>query len=118
MLITHAGLTTDGKINTGSDTPAESHRSSDVNFFLAEMSKTTQPDRGLPRAVASTDSAWGTSESSEIASRLSKGFRDASKNKGMSELPQLLVEAHVDVISHIKVVGAIAKACDKISTMG
>jgi hypothetical protein len=36
----------------------------------------------------------------------------------MNELPQLLAESHVNVISQVKVVGAIAKACDKISTMG
>jgi hypothetical protein len=118
MLITHEYFTTNGKINTGPDAPAETHRSSEVNFFLAEMSKTDQPDKGHPRAVASTDSGWGSRESSEISRRLSKGFRDASQNKRMNELPQLLAESHVNVISQVKVVGAIAKACDKISTMG
>ncbi|MFL1490963.1 hypothetical protein [Pseudomonas antarctica] len=118
MLITHADFATNAKINTGSDTPVESHRSSDLNFFQAEMSKTDQPDKRSPRAVASTDSVWGASESSATSTRLSKGFRDASKNKRMSELPQLLAESHVNVISQVKVVGAIAKACDKISTMG
>lgn len=118
MLITHEDLITHRKINTGSDTLAESNRSSEVNFFLAEMNKTDPPDKSLPRVVASTDSAWGLGESSETSRRLSKGLRDASKNKRIDELPQLLVQAHVNVTAHVKIVGAIAKACDKISTMG
>lgn len=118
MLITHADLIKNGKIDTGSDAPAEGHRSSDLNFFQAEMNKTDQSDKSGPRAVASTDSAWGIGEPSEISKRLSKGFRDASQNKRMSEFPKLLAEAHVNVISQVKVVGAIAKACDKISSMG
>ncbi len=118
MFITHADLTTNGKINTGAGTPAESHSAYDSNFFMAEMSKTDQPDKRSPRAVASTDSAWHLGESSEISNRVSKGFRDASKNKRMDELPIALVEAHVQVTAQIKAVGAIAKACDKISSMG
>lgn len=118
MPITHDYFTTNGKINTGSDTPPESHRTFEVNLFQAEMNKSDHSGTRLPRAVASTDSAWGVGESSDVSKRLSKGLRNASKNQRMNELPQLLVESHVKVISDIKVIGAIAKAGDRISTMG
>lgn len=121
MLITPADLTTSAKIATGSDTPAESHRSSDLNFFLAEINKTDSYDKRSPRAVASADSARAMGEPSAESKNLSKGFRDASLGKTTKyadKFPEYLAKAHVEAISNVKVIGAIAKACDKISSMG
>ncbi len=121
MLITPVDLTMSAKIATGSDTPAESHRSSDLNFFLAEISKTDHSDKRSPRAVTSADSAWALGGSSAESKNLSKGFRDASlgkKSKHADKFPEYLAKAHIESISNVKVIGAIAKACDKISSMG
>ncbi|WP_338479521.1 hypothetical protein [Pseudomonas trivialis] len=121
MFITRSEFTTSEKITTRSDTPALNDRASDINFFLSEIHQTDKVDKGTVHAVASTDSTWGATESTTIARQLSKGFRDASQNKqttDASKFPQLLAESHVNVMSQIKIVGAIAKACDKISSMG
>lgn len=121
MIIPPSEFATGGKITTRSDIPALNDRASDVNFFLSEIHQTATPDNGTLRAVASSESTWPATESTTIARQLSKGFRDASQNRQTTEaskFPQLLAESHVNVMSQIKVVGAIAKACDKISSMG
>ncbi|MBP1127636.1 MULTISPECIES: hypothetical protein [Pseudomonas] len=121
MFITPSAFTTSEKITTRSDTPALNDRASDINFFLSEIHQTDKIDKRTVHAVASSDSTWAATGSTTIARQLSKGFRDASQNKqttDASKFPQLLAESQVNVMSQIKVVGAIAKACDKISSMG
>ncbi|OIN49355.1 hypothetical protein [Pseudomonas costantinii] len=121
MIITHEKFTTNGITSSAAEKPVESNQSSDMNFFHAEMSRASPLDRGSMSAVASPGDFQFARESAKIAGRLSKGFRDASQMKGAWEsgkFPQLLAEAHVDAIANVKVIGAIAKACDKISSMG
>ena len=121
MYITDAGLPENANITPQADAPAGINRTSDINFFNAQLSHTAQPGKGIPPTMASPSSSWDATESATLSRRVSKGFRDASlskQTKDANEFPQSLLEAHIDVMSRIKVIGAFAKGVDKTSSMG
>ncbi|CRM89901.1 hypothetical protein [Pseudomonas sp. 22 E 5] len=121
MDITHAGFRKNATIAAQVDTPDANSAVSDINFFNAQLNTTEQSGNGIAPALASAASPWDSTESQTLSRRVSKGFRDASQNKktkDANEFPQSLAEAHIDVMSRVKVIGAIAKGVDKISNLG
>ncbi len=121
MYITDAEIPVNRNITPQADAPAGINRTSDINFFNAQLSQTDHPAKGSAPAIASPSSSWDSTESASLSRRVSKGFRDASlskRTKDANEFPQSLAEAHMDVMSRVKVIGALAKGVDKISSMG
>lgn len=121
MDITHAGLRKNASVTPQADAPDVGSQAHDISFFTAQMNHTEQPVRAIASTMASPSLSGGSPESDTLSRRVSKGFRDASlskKTKDANEFPQALAEAHIDVMSRVKVIGALAKGVDKISNMG
>lgn len=121
MNIITPGLPENGNFTAQADVPGAINRASDVNFFNAQLSPTDPSSKAIAPAMASPSPSWGSTESASLSRRVSKGFRDASQNKqskDANEFPQSLAEAHIDVMSRVKVISAITKSVDKISSMG
>lgn len=121
MYIPPPGQSENSSILSQSEAPGAINRASDINFFNAQLSQAEQPVKGIVPAVASPTQSWDATASDTLSRRVSKGFRDASlnkKTKDANEFPQSLAEAHIDVMSRVKVIGAVAKGVDKISSMG
>ena len=121
MYITTPGQSENSSTLPQAEAPGAINRASDINFFNAQLSQAEQPVKGIVPAVASPAQSWDATASDTLSRRVTKGFRDASlnkKTKDANEFPQALAEAHIDVMSRVKVIGAVAKGVDKISSMG
>lgn len=123
MYITHTGRpeNPNASMTPQADTPAGINRASDIHFFNTQMGQGEPSGKSIAAATASPMSSWDATDSDALSRRVSKGFRDASQNKktkDANEFPQTLAEAHIDVMSRVKVIGAVAKGVDKISSMG
>ncbi|MFL1500657.1 hypothetical protein ACI77J_08975 [Pseudomonas sp. O64] len=121
MYITNKGFAVNENITPQAEMPAAINRTSDINFFNAQVSQTEHSGKGIVPAMASPSFSWGSTESATLSRRVSKAFRDASQNKKTTEaneFPQLLAEAHIELTSRVKVISALAKGIDKISSMG
>ncbi|MFN3355005.1 MAG: hypothetical protein ACK418_03155 [Pseudomonas sp.] len=121
MDITHAGFRKNMPIAAQADMPNANNAVSDINFFNAQLNPTEQFGNGIAPVTAPAASPWDATESQTLSRRVSKGFRDASQNKktkDANEFPQALAEAHIEVMSRVKVIGAVAKGVDKISNLG
>ena len=127
-VISAQGLTANARIHThrpcGIPTLAgfDNHRCAlDTWCDLAQLSPTEPSGNGIAPVTAPAASPWDATESQTLSRRVSKGFRDASQNKktkDANEFPQALAEAHIEVMSRVKVIGAVAKGVDKISNLG
>lgn len=121
MNIITPGFPENGNFTTQADAPGTLNRASDVNFFNAQLNANEPSGKAVGPVMASPVPSWGSEESDSLSRRVSKGFRDASQNKksrDANEFPQSLAEAHIDVMSRVKVISAITKGVDKISSMG
>ncbi|MCK6186138.1 MULTISPECIES: hypothetical protein [unclassified Pseudomonas] len=121
MDITHTGLRKNMSIAAHADMPDANNAVSDISFFNAQLNPAEPSGNGVAPVTASAASPWDATESQTLSRRVSKGFREASQNKktkDANEFPQALAEAHIEVMSRVKVIGAIAKGIDKISNLG
>ncbi|WP_172979333.1 hypothetical protein [Pseudomonas kitaguniensis] len=121
MYIATPGLAETRNTSTQADAFGAINRAADISFFNAQLGNPEQPGKGVAPAMASPPVSWGSTESDTLSRRVSKGFRDSSQNKNTkdaNEFAQSLAEAHIDIMSRVKVISALTKGIDKISSMG
>lgn len=106
-----------------SGTQAESssafNDTSDINFFNAQMSISTGPNKSISPSMPSNLLNLSIPESA--AGRVKRGMRDRLQNKQTKEahaLPQSLALANLEVVGRVKMLGMLVKGVDKIATMG
>lgn len=121
MYTTTSGLPEDRNITGQNDAPDAVNRASEIHLFNARPVTNEQSGRAIAPVMASPPISWESPESAKLSRRVSKAFREASMNKeskDANEFAQALAEAHVDLTSRIKVIGAVAKCTDKVCNMG